>query len=294
MPMEFLPVRLEKQNEYIQRLAQCTQVPSDYSFINLWGWGPEYGLQWAWTDELVWLKQTVPNTKLWAPIGNWQSIDWPSAFRWLADESIGFTRIPEELKTIWLQQLAAKIDFQEVRSHWDYVYLADDLINLSGNRYHKKKNLYNQFVRKQTFEFVQLQPAFINQAIEMQNNWCEWRDCESSDMLAAENRAIQKTLASWQQLQGILGGAITVANRMVAYTVAEKVSDDTVIIHFEKGNPEYKGIYQAINQMFLADLDRSIQWVNREQDLGDQGLRKAKLSYHPHHHLKKYRAHWKA
>jgi hypothetical protein len=269
---------------------QCPQIPSDYSFINLWGWGPEYGLQWAWSDELVWLKQTVPETKLWAPIGNWRETDWPSAMQWLEHESIEFTRIPEELKTIWLQRLAGQIDFKEVRSHWDYIYFAEDLVKLSGNRYHKKKNLYNQFIRKQTYEYVKLQTTLIEQAIEMQNNWCEWRDCESSEMLAAENRAIQKTLFSWQQLQGILGGAIIVEGFMIAYTVAEKVSRDTVIIHFEKGNPEYKGVYQAINQMFLADLGDTIQWVNREQDLGDQGLRKAKLSYHPQHLLKKYRA----
>ena len=76
---------------------------------------------------------------------------------------------------------------------------------------------------------------------------------------------------------------------MVAYTVAERLDKDTLLIHFEKGNPEYKGVYQAINQMFLANLTDEFTIVNREQDLGDEGLRKAKLSYNPFNFLRKYK-----
>ena len=76
---------------------------------------------------------------------------------------------------------------------------------------------------------------------------------------------------------------------MAAYTVAEALTPDTLVIHFEKGDTQYKGIYQAINQMFLAHEADSYKWVNREQDLNDEGLRKAKLSYHPADFLRKYR-----
>jgi hypothetical protein len=78
-----------------------------------------------------------------------------------------------------------------------------------------------------------------------------------------------------------MGGAILVDQKMVAYTVAEKTSEDTLIIHFEKGDPEYKGVYQAINQMFFEHSGKNCATVNREQDLDDEGLRKAKLSYNP-------------
>jgi len=76
---------------------------------------------------------------------------------------------------------------------------------------------------------------------------------------------------------------------MVAYTIAESLTKDTLVIHFEKGNQDCKGVYQAINQMFLEHSGNKFEWVNREQDLDNQGLRKAKLSYNPVNFLKKYR-----
>jgi hypothetical protein len=76
---------------------------------------------------------------------------------------------------------------------------------------------------------------------------------------------------------------------MVAYTVAERLTADSIVIHFEKGDTQYKGIYQAINQMFLAHSAPDFALVNREQDLNDDGLRKAKLSYHPVDFIHKYR-----
>ncbi len=81
-----------------------------------------------------------------------------------------------------------------------------------------------------------------------------------------------------------------VEDLIVAYTIAEPLDQDTVVIHFEKGCPAHKGIYQAINQMFLESLEGRFRHVNREQDLGDEGLRKAKMSYHPVVFNQKYRA----
>ena len=123
----------------------------------------------------------------------------------------------------------------------------------------------------------------------MQTRWCTWRDCENDDTLAAENKAIARVLDHWQQLPDVTGGALRVNNELAAYTVAEAMPDDTLVIHFEKGAPQFKGSYQAINQIFLENDDSRKPVVNREQDLGDEGLRKAKLSYHPMGYVRKYR-----
>jgi hypothetical protein len=97
-------------------------------------------------------------------------------------------------------------------------------------------------------------------------------------------------LQQFDQIRGLTGGAIRVQGKVVAYTVAEPVSDDSIVIHFEKGNTAYKGVYQAINQMFLEAQAAEFEYVNREQDLGEEGLRKAKLSYNPAFMLKKFEA----
>ena len=127
----------------------------------------------------------------------------------------------------------------------------------------------------------------------MQEAWCLWRDCEAVDALAHENQAIQKVLEQWDQLKNLKGGAILINQKIAAYTVGERLNEYTLLIHFEKGDQNYKGIYQAINKMFLESIfsDPSCQQitiVNREQDLDDEGLRSAKLSYYPNGFLKKY------
>ncbi|MCP4686977.1 MAG: DUF2156 domain-containing protein, partial [Desulfobacterales bacterium] len=131
-------------------------------------------------------------------------------------------------------------------------------------------------------------PEMIHMAMGMQEDWCTWRDCESSEALSAENRVIPRVLKSWDKLRGLLGGALLVDGKMVAYTVAEPLPGDVVLIHFEKGSQEFKGVYQAINQMFLENSGGAFKWVNREQDLENPGLRKAKRSYNPVDFQKKF------
>ena len=76
----FEPIDIHKQNEYLRYFARSPQKASDYSFINLWGWADVYGLQWAWTDNLVWIRQTEPEAAYWAPVGDWQGVAWDTEF----------------------------------------------------------------------------------------------------------------------------------------------------------------------------------------------------------------------
>jgi hypothetical protein len=200
-----------------------------------------------------------------------------------------FTRVPEKLLFAWEKNLDRPLSVQENREHWDYIYDLNELIELKGNRFHKKRNLLHQFMKKTEYQFFPLTIELIGKALAMQQNWCTWRDCESSDALEAENRVIERVLSYWEKLAGIHGGAILADDKMIAYTIAEGLDEDTLLIHFEKGDPEYKGIYQAINQIFLENGRFDYKRVNREQDLGDEGLRRAKMSYHPVGFNKKYR-----
>jgi len=289
MAQNFEPINLNKQNEYLDKFYQCPQKSSDYSFSNLYGWSDEYGLYWAWSDDVVWIKQTIPDEVFWAPIGPWQDIDWLRCFDKNFDESITFLRIPEELFRIWEKNIENRLRRENERAHWDYIYDVKELIELKGNRFHKKKNLVNQFKKNYNYQYVPFDTKMIDMALAMQEDWCTWRDCESSEALSAENRVISRILDNWKTIYGLTGGALLVGQEMVAYTIAEHLSPDTIVIHFEKGNPDYKGAYQAINQMFLEHYGKQFDFVNREQDLGDEGLRKAKLSYHPVDFVKKNR-----
>jgi hypothetical protein len=289
MSLQFEPISLEKQEDYLKMLARCPQVASDYSFMNLWAWAEDYGLSWAWNDDCVWIRQSRPEILYWAPVGPWSEINWSTPLVNDSDEEVIFIRIPDKLAEHWQVTFKDRATFEEERGHWDYVYSVGDLIDLKGNRFHKKKNLLNQFIKKYEYTYVPFELQLIGQAMDMQANWCTWRDCESSEVLSAENRAVCRVLENWEQLNGMLGGAILVDGKMVAYTVAEALTQQSIVIHFEKGDTQFKGVYQAINQMFLAHSARDFLTVNREQDLNDDGLRKSKMSYNPLEFLRKFR-----
>jgi len=287
MRLSFEPVSLDKQKDYLNRLAHCPQVASDYSFLNLWAWAGEYGLLWAWDEKLVWIRQTRPREALWAPVGPWEAVGWESYLPSILSGQEVFIRVPEQLAAIWQSRFRDRAVVEPERGHWDYLYAVSDLVDLPGNRFHNKKNLLNQFLKSYDFSYVEFGPKLIEQAMAMQEDWCTWRDCESSDLLSAENRAILRVLDHWNAFERILGGALFVENIIVAYTLAEPLNADSLVIHFEKGCPAYKGVYQAMNQMFLARSADGYRWVNREQDLDSEGLRKAKLSYNPADFLRK-------
>lgn len=287
MALEFTAINLDDQTRYQSLLDQCPQVASDYSFVNLWGWADHYGLKWAWDDGLVWIRQTTPQEACWAPVGNWDEIDWTACFNRCFETIQKFSRVPDALAQSWQGTPELNVTIKEERGHWDYLYDRTELTQLKGNRFHKKKNLVNQFTKKYDFAYVPLGSHNIEGALALQEDWCVWRDCESSDVLAAENQAIEKVLRQWESFPNLTGGALMVDGRMVAYTVAESLTDDTLLIHFEKGAPEYKGVYQAINQQFAANADEQFTQINREQDLDEPGLRKAKMTYHPIDFIKK-------
>jgi len=289
MTLRFEPISLDRQEDYLEIFSRCPQIASDYSFLNLWAWAEEYGLTWAWDGDLVWIRQNLPEEFFWAPVGLWDAIDWQSRLRLRASARSIFTRVPEKLTNLWRKMFSQEMHIEEERGNWDYIYRVSDLIELQGNRYHKKKNLLNQFDRKYDFSYQPFGAEMVEQAMAMQTDWCTWRDCESSDILSSENRAIFRILKEWKKLAGLFGGALVVDGSMVAYTVAEALTRDMLLIHFEKADTQYKGIYQAINQKFLANSAADYTFVNREQDLDDEGLRKAKLSYHPEDYLRKFR-----
>ncbi|WP_461208811.1 DUF2156 domain-containing protein [Desulfocurvus sp. DL9XJH121] len=283
---EFSPVSLDRQEEYRRCFAQCPQKASDYSFINIWGWAEHYGLEWYFGESHVWLRQTKPETVYWAPVGPWDRIEWKNCTT--IPQCGPFTRVPEDLALRWQEAFGEGAELVEARGHWDYIYSVPELAALPGNRFHKKKNLLNQFVKKYDYTYHAMTPDCVEAALDMQEEWFGWRDEESQATLAAENTAIHRVLQHWDQLGGVFGGVIEVEGHQAAYTVAERLADDTLVVHFEKGHTGFKGVYQAISKLFLENEAGDYALVNREQDLGDPGLRKAKESYNPVSYLKKF------
>jgi hypothetical protein len=297
MKLDFRPVALADQKTFASCLSRCPAKTSDYSFVNVWGWAAVYDLQWAMAEDLIWICQHRPALRYWAPIGDWRTVDWPRYFERYPQFQSALTRVPEPLARWWEKIFGPKVSISPDRDQFDYIYDAKELIQLAGSRFHKKRNLLNQFSKNYDFQYENLSAGGAEAAMAMQKNWCAWRECDADDALENENQAIRNVLSHWPALEGLMGGCLRVNGEMIAYTIADPLEKDSLVIHFEKGNIDYKGVYQAINQMFLEHAiaaHPAIRYVNREQDLGDAGLRRAKESYHPIGFLKKFQVEFPA
>jgi hypothetical protein len=277
---DYTPISLSGMEHYRALLSLNDTQASDYSFANLWGWAPYYDLEWRFDGVLCWIRQNRPEPCFWAPVGPWRAIrNWRDCPEMAPGSRL--IRVPTALCEEWSLAFAGNIAVEEDRGQWDYLYLASELATLPGNRFHNKKNLLKQFQKNYSYEYRSLSVNCVETVLDMQTQWCRWHDCESSEALLAENDAVARVLAQWNAIHGLCGGIIRIDGVPAAYTLAEPLNNETLIIHFEKAASGIKGLYQAINYLFCNDVGINFTYINREQDLGDAGLRQAKLSYNP-------------
>ncbi|MCL2147574.1 MAG: phosphatidylglycerol lysyltransferase domain-containing protein [Synergistaceae bacterium] len=290
--LDFKPLALSSRGEYAKCLLASEERAADYSFINLWAWNHERCYETAFYEDLCWIRLTKNKPyELWAPLGAWGDVNWKDVLSNLFPGGAVFNRVPEKLALVLQEKLGDMTEVKEERSEWEYIYSADELINLSGNKFHKKKNLFKQFL-KYSPVYEEMNPDNLNEL----KDFYERRIISggvNSDGAMDEDTATIRILSDWDKFPGILGGMLRIDGKFVAYTVAEDFGDGTVIIHFEKGFhlDSYKGVYQGINQIFLANSGK-FSLVNREQDMGLKGLRQAKMTYNPLGFLKKYIVKW--
>jgi hypothetical protein len=127
----------------------------------------------------------------------------------------------------------------------------------------------------------------MDEVLDFLKRWCLWKDCASDELLENERKAIVFSMAHFFDL-GLSGLALRIKNAIEAIAVYEKMNTDTAVVHFEKGSPDYDGIYKAINMETAQRIRHQVPFIDREEDLGISGLRQAKLSYHPHHFVEIY------
>jgi hypothetical protein len=172
----------------------------------------------------------------------------------------------------------------EDRDNFDYLYLRTDLAELAGKRYHKKRNLVNQFLSAYDHQEWPLTPDLVPLALEVLDRWREEKGEEG------DYRSAREALEQFREL-GMEGALYFIDGKPAAWCLGEGLAGGTVFaVHFEKAVGAYKGVYQYMNQAFAAMLPPRYVHINREQDLGDLGLRQAKETYRPCGFVKKYAA----
>lgn len=171
----------------------------------------------------------------------------------------------------------------------DYVYDTMELVELSGRKFHDKKNLKNRFVKTYggRFEYRRLTTELVTEAMELTGEWCRDKCTADSPSTFGETEATMCALESLDRLS-TKGGVVLVDGKVQALSLGEELNREMVVVHVEKANAEFQGLYQYMSSEFLAREFSGYKFVNREQDLGEPNLRKSKLSYNPIRMVEKY------
>ena len=196
----------------------------------------------------------------------------------------------DELRTAFPGEFA----FEEQRSEFDYIYKSENLMHLSGKRFHAKRHHISRFMRSYPdWAYEDIGASNSRECMEFASSVLEKaivdQEGEETVELCLENTAIAKALGNFERL-GMVGGLLRVGGRIVAMTIGEPLNRRVFVTHFEKADTEYDGVYTMINHQFAVNRLSDYEYINREEDLGKEGLRKAKLSYCPDILLDKYSA----
>lgn len=185
-----------------------------------------------------------------------------------------------------LEYFSDEFEISEMPAYYDYVYESEKLISLAGKKLHSKRNHINSFHKLYESEFSPITEAdadFITAYYD------KWYDGDGDEYLEQEKRSITDVIKNFGSLK-LMGEKLTVGGFLAAFTIGERLNEDTAVVHIEKADTSFKGAYAVINQHFAQHYLKDFKYINREEDMGIEGLKKAKMSYYPYAFVKKYKA----
>ena len=262
---------------------------SDLSFTNLFIWGMDGKMQYAEKDNVLFIKlhfSSVP-MYLWAPIPKYGvEVDYKKAIL----DGIAYMKnagVEPTYRSVWtpfrdkILEACPELYSMPTDIAWDYVYSRESLSTLKGKKLHGKRNHINKFLSKYPdYEYKRLTPEMVEDCIALYDKWIMEKDEETAKTLQTEKRSVLRALNNMEAL-GLVGGTIYIDNKLCAFTVGERLHPHMQLIHIEKGDTDFDGIFPMINQQYVLHECSDVELINREEDMGVEGMRKAKRSYQP-------------
>lgn len=276
--LKFHPITIADRDRVQNYLDKLGIVSSGMQFSTMLLWGFDGRTQIAEKDDVLYIvtrqqncyRMIAPLTEKLGEYAEILSFAEKNDPHELCDKI--FYGVTKELKPAFEN---AGYAVSECRDYDDYVYSVQDLTELSGKAYHGKRNHINAFLESNSFEYVAVTPSMEDECMRVFDAWLDTKDEEDAD----ERRATKIALENMEAL-GLLGGGIRVNGILKAFSLGQKINGDTALIHIEKAVDE-RGLFPLINREFLSHAFADMLYVNREEDMGSEGLRKAKLSYKP-------------
>lgn len=272
---------------------------SEFSFTNLFMWRKSYDIKYAIINDMLCImpKHTGGPRSATFPIGFVADDGTERDIKGVVEQLIAYFDEKGEVPLIRLYDertvkklndtFPGKFIITEDRNSFDYVYSVEELTRLSGKKFHAKKNHVNKFKKLYPdFKYERMTPENAEECLTLFDSWRDNKDFEP-ETFSEEREAIVELLSNWEFLD-ITGGCIRVEGKMVAFSLGEPLKGDTVVIHLEHADTAYDGAFAIMNQQFLEHEWQDYKYVNREEDMGIPGMRKAKESYRPVFMVKKY------
>ncbi len=281
---EFAPLSLAMAREISPHLVRLPDGVSEFSFAGLYLFRERYGYRAAFRNDLLVISGEREGKRFF--ITPCCSTGRDTIEELFADHDYWKLISPAfvEKNRPWMEE-AGYVPVSD-RDNFDYLYLRSDLATLSGKRFHKKKNHINAFERDNPE--ISVRPLDVStraDAMAILDSWASHEENPGNTDYAAAREALE--LMESFAMSGLV---LYSAGVPVAWTLAETVADGRIsAVHFEKARVEYRGAYQYVNYAFAQSLPESVEFINREQDLGDEGMRQAKMTYRPAGFVEKYR-----
>jgi hypothetical protein len=210
-----------------------------------------------------------------------------TAIKETVEECLAFaprlSRVPES----FISQYGTGLRGEPDRDNYDYVYRVGDLIHLRGRKYDGKRNRIRKFERSHFFDYLKLRPEHLEDCLRLADKWLESKAANDPETVPVWRSVIREACDNFGELR-FAGGAIILEGEIAAFSIGGKLTADTAVIHIEIVRPACDGLSQLMNREFARNEWSDCLYINREQDNGIPGLRRAKLSYHPDHMVKKY------
>lgn len=208
---------------------------------------------------------------------------------WYKERNVPFlmTEVSEAMRGLYERHWPGRFCATEFPAGFNYIYSQEDLAQLPGPNYAAKRNHVRRFLRENPgFQFLPLTEEWLESCKEREMAWLALHG-EQTEQIRQEHSGVMDALNHFAELDAV-GACLTTGGSVAAFAIGERLNEDTFAIHIEKGDINIHGSYQAINQFFARDYCTGCRFINRAEDMGNEGQRKAKLSYHPHHLEKKY------
>jgi len=284
--LRFEPVAIRHRERLSPFLTRHPQPLSDYCFSSLLAWSSVFAHHFAVVEPDTLLLTSSPDPA--APPALLQPVGaFPAALQDVLLRRAGGLAGPlrvESVSRAFLdrhQEFAARFEVAEVRASANYVYSARDLADLPGRRYAGKRNLIAQATRLSAWSAEPLDPSRLDACLDVGDDIAARRTTEVGMTHAQETEALRAALRFFEPL-GLQGILVRVGGEPAAFSIFDRLGPDTAVVLFERARRSSKGLYQVVNREAARVLvAQGFALVNREEDLGDPGLRKAKLSYHP-------------